>query len=247
MRLDALLAFAGIAVFVGAFVIQNTFRITVAQRVRELALLRAVGATGSQVTRLVLVEALIVAVVASAVGVLAGIGVAELIKTGMDTAGLSIPDGPLTVAPRTIAVHSLGSSPGFPVPRTGCRRPAARTRAGNETARSGFRIYSRTVPSRSDPVPPGKDTAESFATAAHPESVARISPTLPSRTASSPTYGRTDPGSTSGTLPAVKAPHSAATAHARGSSLPRKEASPRDATSSAPERAGTAGPAASPT
>jgi putative ABC transport system permease protein len=103
----ALLAFAGIAVFVGAFVIQNTFRITVAQRVRELALLRAVGATGSQVTRLVLVEALIVAVVASAVGVLAGIGVAELIKTGMDTAGLSLPDGPLTVAPRTIAVSMV--------------------------------------------------------------------------------------------------------------------------------------------
>ena len=100
----ALLAFAGVAVFVGAFVIQNTFRITVAQRVRELALLRAVGATGSQVTVLVLIEAAIIAVVASAIGVLAGIGVAELIKVAMDAAGLGIPDGPLTIEPRTIVI-----------------------------------------------------------------------------------------------------------------------------------------------
>jgi putative ABC transport system permease protein len=100
----ALLAFAGIAVFVGAFVIQNTFRITVAQRVRELALLRAIGATGSQVTALVLIEAAILAVVASAMGVLAGIGVAELIKMAMNAGGIGIPDGPLTVEPRTIII-----------------------------------------------------------------------------------------------------------------------------------------------
>lgn len=100
----ALLAFAGIAVFVGAFVIQNTFRITVAQRVRELALLRAVGATGSQVTLLVLIEAAIIAVLASAVGVLAGIGVAGLIKSAMDAAGVGLPDGPTTIQPRTIVV-----------------------------------------------------------------------------------------------------------------------------------------------
>ena len=99
-----LLAFAGVAVFVGAFVIQNTFRITVAQRVKELALLRAVGATGSQVTSLVLIEAAIIAVIASAIGVLAGIGVAELIKTAMNAFGLSIPDGPLTVETRTIVI-----------------------------------------------------------------------------------------------------------------------------------------------
>jgi putative ABC transport system permease protein len=103
----ALLAFAGVAVFVGAFVIQNTFRITVAQRVRELALLRAVGATGSQVVRLVLIEAAIVAVLASAVGVIVGIGVAELIKTVMDAAGLGIPDGPLTVEVRTVVVSMI--------------------------------------------------------------------------------------------------------------------------------------------
>lgn len=100
----ALLAFAGVAVFVGAFVIQNTFRITVAQRVRELALLRAVGATGAQVTRMVLIEAAALGVIASALGLVAGIGVAEMIKGGMDLLGLGVPEGPLTVLPRTIVV-----------------------------------------------------------------------------------------------------------------------------------------------
>ena len=100
----ALLAFAGVAVFVGAFVIQNTFRITVAQRVRELALLRAVGSTGAQVTRMVLAEAAVLAVVASSVGVVAGIGVAELIKQGMDLVGFGVPEGPLTVMPQTVVI-----------------------------------------------------------------------------------------------------------------------------------------------
>lgn len=100
----ALLAFAGVAVFVGAFVIQNTFRITVAQRVRELALLRAVGATAAQVTRMVLIEAAVLAVFASGIGVLVGIGVAELIKQGMELVGIGVPDGPLTVMPRTVVI-----------------------------------------------------------------------------------------------------------------------------------------------
>ena len=99
-----LLAFAGVAVFVGGFVIQNTFRITVAQRVRELALLRALGATGGQVTRLVLLEASALALVGSGLGIGLGIGVAALLKSGMEAIGIGVPDGPLTVAPRTIVV-----------------------------------------------------------------------------------------------------------------------------------------------
>ncbi len=100
----ALLSFAAVAVFVGAFIIQNTFRIIVGQRTRELALLRAVGATGRQVTIMVVLEALVVAAVASAIGVLAGIGVAEGVRTMMNAAGIGLPDGPLTVEARTIAV-----------------------------------------------------------------------------------------------------------------------------------------------
>lgn len=100
----ALLAFAAVAVFVGAFIIQNTFRIVVAQRTRELALLRAIGATGRQVVVMVGLEALIVGVAASGVGVAAGLGLSYVLRVGMNAAGMAIPAGPLTVLPRTILV-----------------------------------------------------------------------------------------------------------------------------------------------
>ncbi len=100
----ALLAFAGVAIFVGGFIIANTFRIIVSQRTRELALLRAVGATGGQVTRLVVVEALVVAVLASLLGVLVGIGLAQLLAAAMRAFGFGLPEGPLTLAPRTVIV-----------------------------------------------------------------------------------------------------------------------------------------------
>ena len=72
----ALLVFAFIALFVGAFIIFNTFSIIVAQRTRELALLRALGASRRQVLTSVMVEAFLVGLVASALGVVAGIGIA---------------------------------------------------------------------------------------------------------------------------------------------------------------------------
>lgn len=102
-----LLAFAAIAVFVGAFMISNTFRIIVAQRTRELALLRAVGATGGQVTRLVVVEAFVVSVVSSLIGVVAGIGLAVLLQAAMGAIGIDLPDEGLTILPRTIIVGML--------------------------------------------------------------------------------------------------------------------------------------------
>ena len=71
----ALQIFAGVALFVGAFVIYNTFTITVAQRTREMALLRAIGASGRQVAVSVVAESAAIGVVASAVGAAAGIGV----------------------------------------------------------------------------------------------------------------------------------------------------------------------------
>jgi putative ABC transport system permease protein len=75
-----LLAFASIAVLVAALVIANTFSVLVAQRTRELALLRCVGALGRQVRRSVLVEAAVVGLAASAAGVLAGIGLAAGVR-----------------------------------------------------------------------------------------------------------------------------------------------------------------------
>ena len=102
-----LLVFAGVAVFVGGFIIQNTFRIIVAQRTRELALLRAVGATGRQVVVLVVVEALITAVVASIIGIAAGVGISLAIRALMNTVGFGVPPGDLVLLPRTIIVGML--------------------------------------------------------------------------------------------------------------------------------------------
>ncbi|MEU3574038.1 ABC transporter permease [Kitasatospora sp. NPDC036755] len=99
----ALLGFAGIALFVGIFIIANTFTMLVAQRTRELALLRAVGATRRQITRSVLIEAVLVGLTASVTGLLAGIGIAlglkALLNGPMDA---NLPDGPLIVAPTTV-------------------------------------------------------------------------------------------------------------------------------------------------
>lgn len=82
-----LLAFALISIFVGAFIIFNTFSMLVAQRTRELALLRAIGAARAQVTRAVIGEAVAVGVVGSTLGLAAGAGLASLLQTQMGDAG----------------------------------------------------------------------------------------------------------------------------------------------------------------
>ncbi|MDI6105141.1 ABC transporter permease [Actinoplanes sp. NEAU-A12] len=76
---NVLLGFAGVALFVGTFLILNTFSILVAQRVKELALMRAIGASRWQMIGSVLVEALVIGIVASALGLGAGIGVGALL------------------------------------------------------------------------------------------------------------------------------------------------------------------------
>ncbi len=88
---DALLAFAAVAVFVGGFVIWNTFSILVAQRTRELALLRALGASRRQVLVTVLTEAALLAVVSSAAGVGLGVLAAKGLSAMMRTFGLDLP------------------------------------------------------------------------------------------------------------------------------------------------------------
>ncbi|MFF9277579.1 ABC transporter permease [Streptomyces griseosporeus] len=100
---QGLLVFAGIALFVGTFIIANTFTMLVAQRTKELALLRAVGASRRQVTRSVLVEAFVVGAVAGVTGLVAGIGIGAGLKALMGTLGASVPDGPLVVSPGTVA------------------------------------------------------------------------------------------------------------------------------------------------
>ncbi|MFC7913385.1 ABC transporter permease [Streptomyces sp. NPDC057386] len=100
---QGLLVFAGIALFVGTFIIANTFTMLVAQRTKELALLRAVGASRRQVTRSVLVEAFVVGAVAATAGLAAGIGIGAGLKALLGTLGATVPDGPLIVTPGTVA------------------------------------------------------------------------------------------------------------------------------------------------
>jgi putative ABC transport system permease protein len=96
-----LLAFAGIALFVGTFIILNTFSMLVAQRTRELALLRALGAGRAQVTRSVLAEALVLGVVGSTVGLAVGFGVATGLRSLFGQFGLTL-DGGLVFAADTV-------------------------------------------------------------------------------------------------------------------------------------------------
>jgi putative ABC transport system permease protein len=98
----ALLVFAGIALFVGTFIIANTFTMLVAQRTKELALMRAVGASRRQVTRSVLLEAFVVGAVAAVAGLVAGVGIGAGLRSLMGTFGATVPDGPLIIKPSTI-------------------------------------------------------------------------------------------------------------------------------------------------
>jgi len=108
---NALLVFAAVALIVSAFIINNTFAIVLGQRVRELGLLRAVGATGRQIRSSVLIEALLIGVIASLIGVFAGLGITWVIKALINQAGggSGLPDGPLVIAARTwIAAAIVG-------------------------------------------------------------------------------------------------------------------------------------------
>ncbi|TRW46609.1 ABC transporter permease [Georgenia yuyongxinii] len=102
-----LLSMAGAALLVGGFLIANTFAIVISQRSRELALLRAAGATARQLRRSVLGEALVIGVIGSVLGtglgILAGYGLRGVARAF----GVALPDGGLVVAPRTLLI-SLG-------------------------------------------------------------------------------------------------------------------------------------------
>jgi putative ABC transport system permease protein len=97
-----LLGFAFIALFVGSFIIFNAFKITVAQRTRQLGLIRAVGASGSQVVRSVLLEAALIGLVASVIGIIFGIAFAALLRWGFNALGAGLPATTLQVEPRSL-------------------------------------------------------------------------------------------------------------------------------------------------
>ena len=91
--------FAGIAIFVGAFIIQNTFRILLLQRTKELSLLRALGTSKRQIYRLVVSESLYMAVIGSGLGVALGIGLSVVVKEGLKYFDFGLPEGPLVLTP----------------------------------------------------------------------------------------------------------------------------------------------------
>ncbi|HET7428895.1 MAG TPA: ABC transporter permease, partial [Gaiellales bacterium] len=99
-----LLAFAGATVFAGAFIIFNTFAITVAQRTREFAMLRTIGASRRQVLRSVLLEALLIGLLASIAGIIVGVGFAKLLDTAFDAIGFGLPTAPIHLGTLTIVL-----------------------------------------------------------------------------------------------------------------------------------------------
>ena len=107
---NVLLGFAGVTLFVGIFLILNTFSILVAQRTGELALLRSLGAARKQVIGSVLLEAVIIGLVASTIGLGAGMGVAALLKSLMESFSNATLPGAWLVVPSSavIAAYTVG-------------------------------------------------------------------------------------------------------------------------------------------
>ena len=99
-----LVVFAGIALVVASLSINNTFSITMAQRTRELGLLRAIGASRRQVRALMFIEAIVIGLVAAVAGVVVGLGVAGLLKGLFDAFGGALPAGGLTVKPISLVI-----------------------------------------------------------------------------------------------------------------------------------------------
>ena len=102
-----LLAFGGVAIFVGSFTIFNTLSITVAQRSRELAMLRAIGSSQRQVLGSVMLEALVVGAVASLIGLVAGVGLAKGLSSLLRSLGLDLPQAGTVFALHTAIVAPL--------------------------------------------------------------------------------------------------------------------------------------------
>jgi ABC-type antimicrobial peptide transport system permease subunit len=99
-----LLVFGGIALFVGSFVIANSLSITIAQRTREFATLRTLGASRRQILNSVVLEALVTGVVSAVAGLFLGLGIATGLFKIFDAAGLTLPNNGLVFRPRTVVV-----------------------------------------------------------------------------------------------------------------------------------------------
>ena len=146
-----LLGFGGIALFVGAFVIFNTLSITVAQRTREFATLRTLGASRKQVLRSVRLEGLVIGLLASLVGLVLGIGIAKGMNALFVAFGIDLPNAGTVVATRTIVVSLLiGTgvtllSSIVPARRATRVPPIAAVREGSELPQTSMQKHSTKV------------------------------------------------------------------------------------------------------
>ena len=120
---DFLLAFGGIALFVGSFVIANSLSITIAQRTRELATTRTLGASRRQVLTSIVVEALVMGTLASIAGLFVGLGLAKLLFRLFDAVGFTLPNSGIIVTSGTVI---LSLAAGIVVTLLASLRPAVR-------------------------------------------------------------------------------------------------------------------------
>ena len=104
---NVLLGFAVVSVFVSTFIIRNTFGIILSQRIRELGLLRAIGADGRQIERSVLVEAVAIGTIASAIGLVLGLAVTSGLMAVFRAVGAPLPDIDIVLNGRTVLIASL--------------------------------------------------------------------------------------------------------------------------------------------
>ncbi|AGF73343.1 ABC transport system, permease [Corynebacterium halotolerans YIM 70093 = DSM 44683] len=141
-----LVAFGLVALLVGTFLIANTFSMIVAQRTKEFALLRALGAARREITRSVVFEAVIVGLVGSALGVLAGMGLVSAIQAVLDAQGMSLPDAGLGLTPTAVILPIvLGTlvtvvSAWFPARRAGEVEPVEAMRSTESAAGSPLKV-----------------------------------------------------------------------------------------------------------
>lgn len=144
-----LLAFGLVGLLVGTFIIANTFSMIVAQRTREFALLRSLGVSSGQLTGSVVMEALVVGVIGSLLGIAAGVGLVSVIQVILDKVGYGLPNDGVALTglsvgvPLVLGVVVTVLSAWAPARRAGAVRPVEGMRSGD--ASSGNSLVKRTV------------------------------------------------------------------------------------------------------
>lgn len=144
-----LVAFGLVGLLVGTFIIANTFSMIVAQRMREFALLRALGVSRGQLTASVVLEAVVVGVLGSALGVLAGMGLVKAIYAVLESTGAGLPAGGIVLTPLAVALPMIVGvlvtilSAWAPARSAGATRPVEAMRSGDASSSSS--LVGRTI------------------------------------------------------------------------------------------------------